>query len=691
MTNRNYAAKLQVIGVTDNNNGSYTVQGIFNDETSTYTPSGTVGGFIFVDNSGTIYEIIANNSGDSTLMNITVTGDQVPVNGAGFVSDPTCLEVPLPPSGSPDDLVNLMLQHRALNVSEVICNLLQTSDISLTGGTITGTDLIMTNTTGGTITIDMSPAFDDSNLSRIVSGAVINGSILQLTRDDASQIDIDISSIVAGSVSFTDNGDGTFTFVDDEGNSTVFNANTPASQSNVNTITGLTGTTVQQILEELAGIQDVHIQSYQITGGTTFVGTLTNGTTITVDLGSAIQAGETVTNLSYSGTVLTYTNETGNTVSIDLGNLTTDIYVTGVTFDAFKNQLTLVDNDDNTPDIIIDLGQMVSEYTDNLDGTYTLTSNNGSITLDFNASNINFDNTSTSITGDNVQDALIEIFNLINGAADENDFLTGASLSGNTLTLEVSNQANVTVDLSDLNTEEQARIISGTYSGGIITLVRDDNSEFDIDISGVVNNSDIIDNNDSTYTATSASGGTVTINTNANSNNITAIAGITGTTVQSALEEINARKGQYTYQVGDAMIKATTKNVTFTKANGEFIVTVPDGHDLNYISIAADSSQIDSNNAAFLKVIYAGASSDFATPNSGQFSAIMPTHIGVYDRSTDFQQTGDTSNASLGTPYFSNQGNVAKAREIVFVGGGEMHMRVKDMNAFNKFSMVVSW
>lgn len=70
--------------------------------------------------------------------------------------------------------------------------------------------------------------------------------------------------------------------------------------------------------------------------------------------------------LTYDGvtTILTYDNGAGGTQNIDLSAFTTDLYITGGSFDAASSVLTLTDADAGTPDVTIDLSTLLGASTD---------------------------------------------------------------------------------------------------------------------------------------------------------------------------------------------------------------------------------------------------------------------------------------------------------------------------------------
>lgn len=85
-----------------------------------------------------------------------------------------------------------------------------------------------------------------------------------------------------------------------------------------------------------------------------------NGVTDSVDLTPAVQAAETLTTWNYDPAthIVTYTGEDGVAGVSDLSALTTDIFVSGATFDAASMVLTLTDADAGTPDVVVNLASL---------------------------------------------------------------------------------------------------------------------------------------------------------------------------------------------------------------------------------------------------------------------------------------------------------------------------------------------
>lgn len=62
--------------------------------------------------------------------------------------------------------------------------------------------------------------------------------------------------------------------------------------------------------------------------------------------------------------ILTHTSGNGTAQNIDLSSFLSDIYVSGATFDAATNVLTLTDADAGTPDVTVDLSNLLGVSAD---------------------------------------------------------------------------------------------------------------------------------------------------------------------------------------------------------------------------------------------------------------------------------------------------------------------------------------
>ena len=106
---------------------------------------------------------------------------------------------------------------------------------------------------------------------------------------------------------------------------------------------------------------DVNIDELTLeqTAGVISVNTKTGAGKSTA-LESMVKAFETPTVLGYNPTtkVISYTNELGVVVNIDLSALAVDVFVNGATYNASTMVLTLTDNNGTTPDVSINLSEL---------------------------------------------------------------------------------------------------------------------------------------------------------------------------------------------------------------------------------------------------------------------------------------------------------------------------------------------
>lgn len=135
------------------------------------------------------------------------------------------------------------------------------------------------------------------------------------------------------------------------------------------------------------------------------------GNDIVLGSDSKLKLVETVTALSYAPAtkIISYTDEAGNTSTLDLSALAVDIYVNGATFDAGTGVLTLTDVDGTTPDVVVNLAALKATWTDNADGTFTYIQAGSTYTLDFNANALPYDNAVSGLVASDVQAAIDEL------------------------------------------------------------------------------------------------------------------------------------------------------------------------------------------------------------------------------------------------------------------------------------------
>src|SRR5690554_4559709 len=456
------------------------------------------------------------------------------------------------------------------------------------------------NTTSGLAATDVQTALDElANLANNLTDELIDngdGTYTHIAVDntpitfDTNRVNVTVSG-------------GVYTFLDGQGNPiTSIDTNANALPYD-NTTSGLTATDVQTALDELATqIGDLDLIdnldgtfSLMAPDGITVLGTVSKSDltdegaglfTFTNNDGSDVQfdvrsvevvfdAASNVYNfLDAAGAVIASIDMNASNVAFD--NTTSGLTATDVqaALDELATQigdLDLVDNLDGTfslmaPDGITVLGTVSkSDLTDEGDGLYTFTNNDGSdvqfdvrsvevvfdaatnvynfldsagtviASIDINASNVAYDNATSGLTATDVQAAIDEIAAVAGGLSDDlvdngDGTYTHTTVAGDTVTIDANTVSVTVVDgvytfldgdnqiITTIDTNADAIAYDNTTSGLAATNVQ-------AAIDELASLSDVlVDNGDGTYTHTTVSGAVVTID--ANTVSVTVVDGV---------------------------------------------------------------------------------------------------------------------------------------------------------------------
>src|SRR5690554_1982228 len=396
---------------------------------------------------------------------------------------------------------------------------------------------------------------------------------------------------VLGTVSksdLTDEGDGLFTFTNNDGSdvqfdvrsvevvfdaaSNVYNfldaagaviASIDMNASNVafdNTTSGLTATTVQAAIDEIAAVAGGLSDALVDNGDGTYTHTTVSGDVIIIDANTV--------SVTVAGGVYTFVDGVGNTITtidtnaaaIAYDNTASGLAATNVqaALDELATQigdLDLIDNLDGTfslmaPDGITVLGTVSkSDLTDEGDGLYTFTNNDGSdVQFDVRSVEVVFD-AATNVY--NFLDSTGAIIASIDMNADNVAYNNATSnLTATTVQAAIDEIAAVAGGLSDdLEDNGDGTYTHTTVAGDIITI--------DANVVSVTVT-------DGVYTFLDGAGATITtIDTNADAIAYDNTAsGLTATDVQTAIDELAT-------QIGDLEL--------VDNANGTFSLMGPDG------------------------------------------------------------------------------------------------------------------
>src|SRR5690554_5815337 len=456
------------------------------------------------------------------------------------------------------------------------------------------------NTTSGLTAIDVQAALDElaTQIGDLDLIDNLDGTFSLMAPDGVT---------VLGTVSksdLTDEGAGLFTFTNNDGSdvqfdvrsvevvfdaaSNVYNfldaagaviASIDMNASNVafdNTTSGLTATTVQAAIDEIAAVAGGLSDALVDNGDGTYTHTTVSGDVIIIDANTV--------SVTVAGGVYTFVDGVGNTITtidtnaaaIAYDNTASGLAATNVqaALDELATQigdLDLIDNLDGTfslmaPDGITVLGTVSkSDLTDEGDGLYTFTNNDGSdvqfdvrsvevvfdaatnvynfldsagtviASIDINASNVAYDNATSGLTATDVQAAIDEIAAVAGGLSDDlvdngDGTYTHTTVAGDTVTIDANTVSVTVVDgvytfldgdnqiITTIDTNADAIAYDNTTSGLAATNVQ-------AAIDELASLSDVlVDNGDGTYTHTTVSKAVVTID--ANTVSVTVVDGV---------------------------------------------------------------------------------------------------------------------------------------------------------------------
>ncbi|WP_190811531.1 hypothetical protein [Flagellimonas sp. S3867] len=317
-----------------------------------------------------------------------------------------------------------------------------------------GTNILTVGIEDGTSqTVDLShlddAGTDDQNIESL--GVDVGTNILTVGIEDGTAQTVDLSHL-------DDNG------TDDQ----------TASEVNITDAGGnFTATEVEGALAELAAgsTDDQNIESLGVDLGTNILTVgIEDGTSQTVDLSHLDDAGtddQNIDNLSIVGGELNISLEDDgvapSTVDLISGNANNDI-AAGTDGGLYLNVSSVT------------ISETITTLADNLDGTYTYTSENGTPTTfmgtdDQTAAEVNITDAGGNFTATEVEGALAEL--AAGSTDDQNIESLGVDLGTNILTVGIEDGTAQTVDLShldDAGTDDQtASEVNITDAGGNFT------------------------------------------------------------------------------------------------------------------------------------------------------------------------------------------------------------------------------
>ena len=365
-----------------------------------------------------------------------------------------------------------------------------------TGAVLSGTDLEITDA-GGTQTVDLSSLSNSGTDDQNISGSGLAGTTLTIGIENGTNETVDLSSLQDG--------------VDDADNDPTNEYNTGAVLSGTDLeITDAGGTqTVDLSSLSNSGTDDQNISGSGLAGTTLTIG-IENGTNETVDL-SSLQDGvddadNDPTNEYNTGAVLSGTDleitDAGGTQTVDLSSLQDG-----------------VDDADNDPTNEYNTGAVLSgtdlEITD-AGGTQTVDLSSLQDGVD-DADNdpTNEYNTSFVLNGTNLEitDAggtqTVDVISLTGTGTDDQN-LTGATLTGTSLQIDIESGTSATVDLAglqdgvdDADNDPTNEYNTGAVLSGTDLEITDAGGTQTVDLSSLFDDGDWIVSGNDIYNANS--------------------------------------------------------------------------------------------------------------------------------------------------------------------------------------------
>ena len=510
-----------------------------------------------------------------------------------------------------------------------LSGLLNTDEQDLTAATLTGNSLEIEIENGAPVTVDLSSLVNDADfdITNEIQDLSLTGDILTIT-NNAGATDIDLSA---------------YTNTD--------NQQISIDGANVLTLANGTGADTTVDLSGLLNTDEQDLTAATLTGNSLEI-EIENGAPVTVDLSSLVNDADfDITNeiqdLSLTGDILTITNNAGATdidlsaytntdnqqISIDGANVLTLANGTGADTTVDLSGLLNTDEQDltaatltgnsleieieNGAPVTVDLSSLVNDADFDITNEIqdlsltgdilTITNNAGATDIDLSAYT-NTDNQQISIDGANVltlangtgADTTVDLSGLLN--TDEQD-LTAATLTGNSLEIEIENGAPVTVDLSSLVNDADFDITNEiqdlSLTGDILTITNNAGAT-DIDLSAYTNtdNQQISIDGSNVLTLANGTGADTTVDLsgllNTDEQDLTA-ATLTGNSLEIEIENGAPVTVDLSSLVNDADFDITNEIQTVASGDGSVgVVRTGDDFDLS-VTLPANNDNDPTN------------------------------------------------------------------------------------------------
>src|SRR5690554_5743091 len=634
--------------LVDNGDGTYTHTTVAGDtvtiDANTVDVTVVDGVYTFLDGAGATITTIDTNASavayDNATSGLTATNVQAAIDEivglAGGLSDT------LVDNGDgtythttvAGDAITIDANVVSVTVSNGVYTFLDGAGTTITTIDTNAAAIAYDNSTSGLAALTVQQAIDEiASVAGGLSDTLVDNGDGTYTHTTVAG---DIITIDANVVSVTVSN-GVYTFLDGAGTTITTIDTNAAAIAYDNSASGLTATTVQAAIDEIAAVAGGLSDTLVDNGDGTYTHTTVAGDTITIDanvvsvtVSNGVYtfldgAGTTITTIDTNAAAIAYDNSTSG-----LAALTVQQAIDEIAAVAGGLSDTLVDNGDGTYTHTTVAGDTVTIDANTVDvtvvdGVYTFLDGAGATitTIDTNASAVAYDNATSGLTATNVQAAIDEIVGLAGGLSDTlvdngDGTYTHTTVAGDAITID-ANVVSVTVSngvytfldgagttITTIDTNAAAIAYDNSTSGLAALTVQQAIDEI-ASVAGGLSDT-LVDNGDGTYTHTTVAGDIITIDANVVSvtvsngvytfldgagttittidTNAAAIAydnstsGLTATNVQAAIDEIVGLAGG----LSDTLVDNGDGTYTHTTVAGDAITI-----DANVVSVTVSN------------------------------------------------------------------------------------------------------
>ena len=305
-----------------------------------------------------------------------------------------------------------------------------------------------------------------------------------------------------------------------------------------------------------------------------------------------------------------------------------------------------------------------------MNNVFTNTSGFGGASSGTGVSGLSLSGNTLTLT---MTDATTHDVDLTTLGVDENNFVSSGALSGSTLILTLNDSSTVNIDASALGIDEDTTVTSGTVSGNTMTLTMSDSSTIDIGVSALALNDDTtvtsgtVSGNNLTLTMSDSSTVVLDVTSLAlNSNDYVASGLVSGNTLTLTLSDGTSVAIDVTTLATDLDTDTDTTVVSGAVSGTDLVLTMSDSSTVtidatNMVNGAVDSSSAPDISNQVIEVTESASVNSSITLDSGSDIVQMYAETNAPSWVVLNQLTGQF----LGTAPAFNSSGVSGANDYV--------------------------